>query len=184
MGALLFLGERPTWMEMSGILLTIASFVGLSFAGEREGIQFHRDKWVGWAIVGTVLGAISALYDKFLLGTAGFDAPTVQAWFSIYLALLFLPLALGWKLRLWTRHEFHWRWSIVFLTVALLVSDYVYFNALRDREALISLVAGLRRGSTLVAFCGGIWLFKEHFNRRKLVAVLGVLVGIIITLLG
>ena len=183
-GALLLLRERPTWMEMGGILVTIASFVGLSFAGEREGIQFHRNKWIGWAIVGTVLGAGSSLYDKYLLGRAGFDAPTVQAWFSIYLAAFFLPLALGWKFRLWTRHEFHWRWSIALLTMALLVSDYVYFSALRDPEALISLVASIRRGSTLVAFCGGMWLFKEHFTRRKLIAVLGVLAGIIITLLG
>jgi drug/metabolite transporter (DMT)-like permease len=183
-GALLLLGERPTWLEMFGIVITLASFVGLSFAGQREGIHFHRNKWIGWAIVGTFLGAASALYDKFLLGTAGFDAPTVQAWFSIYLALFFLPLAVGWKLRLWTRHEFHWRWSIVLLTLALLVSDYVYFSALRDSEALISLVASIRRGSTLVAFCGGMWLFKEHFNRRKVFAVIGVIGGIVITLLG
>jgi drug/metabolite transporter (DMT)-like permease len=183
-GALLVLGERPTWLEMFGIVITLASFVGLSFAGQREGIHFHRNKWIGWAIVGTILGAASALYDKFLLGTAGFDAPTVQAWFSIYLALFFLPLAAGWKLRLWTRHEFHWRWSIVLLTLALLVSDYVYFSALRDPDALISLVASIRRGSTLVAFCGGMWLFKEHLNRRKVFAVLGVIVGIVITLLG
>lgn len=183
-GALLLLGERPTWLEMFGIVITLTSFIGLSFAGQREGIHFHRNKWIGWSIVGTILGAASALYDKYLLGVLGYNAPTVQAWFSIYLSLFFLPLAIGWKLRLWTRHEFHWRWSIVLLTLALLVSDYIYFTALRDPDALISLVASIRRGSTLVAFCGGMWLFKEQVNRRKVLAVLGVLAGIVITLLG
>lgn len=183
-GALLVLGERPTWLELLGVAITIGAFVGLSFAGQREGIAFHRDKWVWWAILGMLFGAVSTLYDKHLLGNQGFDAATVQAWFSIYLALFFLPLALGWKLRLWTRHEFHWRWSIVLLTLALLVSDFLYFNALRDPEALISLVASLRRGNTIVAFIGGFLLFGEVYDRKKVLAVLGVLAGIVITLLG
>ncbi|MFN3409708.1 MAG: EamA family transporter [Limisphaerales bacterium] len=183
-GALLVLGERPGGQEMVGILLTIGSFVLLSVAGRGEGVHFHRNQWVGWLGVGTLLGAVSTLYDKHLLGRAGFDAPTVQAWFSIYLALLFLPLAVGWKLRWWPRNEFQWRWSIVGLSLALLVSDYLYFSALRDQEALIALVASLRRGSTLVAFCGGLWWFGEVFSARKLLAVLGVLAGIALTLLG
>ncbi|MEY4386475.1 MAG: hypothetical protein RLY20_1758 [Verrucomicrobiota bacterium] len=182
-GALLILSERPTKLELLGVAITIASFIGLSFAGQREGIHFHRNKWVWWATIGMLLGAISTLYDKHLLGRCGFDAATVQAWFSIYLAMLFLPLAIGWKLRLWARNEFHWRWSIVGLTLALLVSDFVYFNALRDPSALISLVASLRRGNTVVAFIGGILFFGETCDRVKVFAVSGVLAGIAITLL-
>lgn len=183
-GALLVLGERPSWLEMAGIVVTLASFIALSFAGAREGIHFHRNKWIGWLFAGTLLGAASGLYDKFLLGRSGFAASTVQAWFSIYLALLFLPLAVGWKRRWWPRHEFHWRWSILGVSFALLIADYVYFNALRDPEALISLVSSLRRGSTLVAFAGGLLFFGELNGRQKLPAVLGVLFGIALTLLG
>jgi bacterial/archaeal transporter family protein len=182
-GALLILGERPRWPQMVGVAITLASFVGLSFASRNEGIHFRRNKWVWWSVVGMLLGAASTLYDKYLLGRVGYNAATVQAWFSIYLAILFLLPALGWKLRWWPRHEFHWRWSIVFLTLALLVSDFVYFSALRDPEALISIVASLRRGNTLVAFVGGLMWFGEVYNRRKFFAVLGVLVGIVITLL-
>lgn len=183
-GALIVLGERPSWLEMLGIGTTLASFIGLSLAGAREGIHFHRDKWIGWLLAGTLLGAVSGLYDKFLFGRAGFSAATVQAWFSIYLALLFLPLAVGWKLRWWPRHEFHWRWSVIGVSLALLVADYVYFDALRDPAALVSLVSSLRRGSTLVAFAGGLWWFKEINGRQKLPAVIGVLVGIVLTILG
>jgi transporter family protein len=184
LGALVVLAERPTWLESLGIVTTLASFVGLSFAGAREGIHFHRDKWIGWLFVGTLLNAVSALYDKYLLGQLGFSASTVQAWFSIYLAVFFLPLAIGWKLRWWPRQEFHWRWSIPLLSAALLLSDFIYFNALRDPAALISLVASLRRGSTLVAFAGGLLFFHESNGLRKLPAVIGVLVGIVLTILG
>lgn len=184
LGALLVLGERPSWLEMLGIGTTLASFIFLSFAGAREGIHFHRDKWIGWLLAGTLLGAGSGLYDKFLMGRAGFAASTVQAWFSIYLSLFFLPLAVGWKLRWWTRHEFHWRWSVIGVSVALLLADFVYFSALRDPQALISLVSSLRRGSTLIAFAGGLLFFGEVNGRQKLPAVLGVLAGIILTLVG
>lgn len=183
-GAVLFLGERPTLVESIGVFTTLASFFGLSVAGAREGIRFHRDKWIGFLLAGTVLGATSSLYDKYLLGRAHFSVPTVQAWFSVYLVVLFLPFAIGWQQRWWERKEFHWRWSIPLIAIFLLVADYIYFGALRTPGSLVSIVMSLRRGSTLVGFSGGILLFHESHGWRKLPAVLGILTGILITVLG
>ena len=183
-GAVLLLGERPTWLESLGVVITLGSFVLLSLAGAREGVHFHRNQWFGFLFAGTLLGAVSGLYDKFLLGRAGFTAATVQCWFSIYLAALFLPLAVGWKLRWWPRHVFHWRWSILLVSFALLAADFVYFDALRNPAALVALVSSLRRGSVLVAFAGGLFIFKEPNGLTKLPAVLGVIVGIVLTVVG
>ena len=183
-GAILILGERPTWLETVGVLTTLASFVGLSLAGRHEGIHFHRDKWVGFLVAGTLLGAISSLYDKYLLGRAHFSVPTVQAWFSVYLVILFTPFAIGWKRRWWPRKVFHWRWSIPFIALSLLVADYIYFSALRDPDSLVSVVMSLRRGSTLVGFAGGLLFFGEINGWQKLPAVIGMLVGIVLTVLG
>ena len=183
-GALLILGERPTALETLGVVTTLLSFVGLSLAGRREGVHFHRNQWVGFIVIGTLLGAVSALYDKYLLGRRHFSVPTVQAWFSIYLCLCFLPFAIGWRGRWWTRGNFQWRWSIPVIALALLVSDYLYFSALREPGSLVSLVMSLRRGSTLVAFAGGLWFFGERNGWQKLPAVLGILAGILLTVLG
>ena len=183
-GALLILGERPTWLEFVGVGITLVSFLGLSLAGAKEGVHFHKNQWVAWLLGGTLLGAVSGLYDKFLMARAGFTASTVQCWFSIYLAMIFLPLALGWKLRWWPRNVFHWRWSIVGVSFALLVADFLYFDALRNPEALVSLVSSLRRGSTLVAFAGSLWLFKEANGRQKIVPVIGIVTGIVLTVVG
>ena len=184
LGAVLILGERPSWLQSAGILTTLGSFVGLSIAGAQEGVHFHRNKWVGFLIAGTLLGAASSLYDKYLLGTLKFSVPTVQCWFSIYLLVFFAPFALGWKLRLWSRNEFRWRWSIPFIALALLVADYLYFSALRHPDALVAVVMSLRRASVLVAFAGGLLLFREVNGWKKLPAVLGILAGILLTLLG
>jgi drug/metabolite transporter (DMT)-like permease len=183
-GAILILGERPTWLETVGVLTTLASFVGLSFVGRLEGVHFHRNKWVWFLVAGTLLGAVSSLYDKYLLGRAHFSVPTVQAWFSVYLLVLFTPFAIGWKRRWWPRKVFHWRWSIPFIAFSLLVADYIYFSALRDPTSLVSIVMSLRRGSTLVGFAGGLLLFGEKNGWQKLPAVIGILVGIILTVMG
>ncbi len=184
LGAVLILGERPTFLESVGILTTLASFVGLSLLGAREGFHFHRNRWFWFLIAGVLLGAVSSLYDKYLLGTLKYSVPTVQCWFSIYLVPLFAPFALGWKLRWWPRNKFQWRWSIPAIALALLVADYLYFSALRHPAALVAVVMSLRRASTLVAFAGGLYFFREANGWRKLPAVLGILIGIILTLVG
>jgi drug/metabolite transporter (DMT)-like permease len=183
-GAVTILGERLTVLEVLGVLTTIGSFIGLSFAGRGEGVHFHRNKWVWFLIAGTVLGAMSALYDRYLLGRARFSVPTVQAWFSIYLLVFFTPFMIGWQRRWWPRNEFHWRWSIPSIALALLVADYIYFSALAHPEALVAVVMSLRRGSTLVAFAGGLLFFGEQTNWKKVLAVLGILAGIVLTVLG
>jgi drug/metabolite transporter (DMT)-like permease len=155
-----------------------------SFVGRREGVHFHRNKWVGYLLAGTLLNAVSAIYDKYLLGTAHLSVPTVQAWYSIYMLVFFAPLAIGWQRRWWTRNEFQWRWSIPLIALSMLAGDYVYFAALRDPAALVSLVISLRRGSTLVAFAGGIWLFREPNGWQKLPAVIGIVAGMLLTILG
>ena len=183
-GAMLLLGERPRPWQLVGVLLTLGSFFGLSLAGGREGIHFRTNRWIGYLMAGTLCGAASSLYDKWLLGAGRFSVPTVQAWFSIYLLVCFVPFAFGWLCRWWDRNEFEFRWSIPLIALTLLISDYVYFSALRDPHSLVSLVMSLRRGSTLVGFTGGLLLFGEPHGWRKLPGVAGILAGIALTLLG
>ena len=183
-GALLILGERPDGLQLLGVITTLAAFFGLSMAGRLEGVHFHRDKWVGFLLAGTMLGAVSSLYDKYLLGRAHFSVPTVQCWFSIYLVVLFTPFAIGWQRRWWKRNVFHWRWTIPVIALSLLVADYIYFWALRQPGSLVSVVMSLRRGNTLVAFAGGLLLFGERSNWQKILAAIGILAGIAITVMG
>jgi drug/metabolite transporter (DMT)-like permease len=183
-GALLILGERLSEMQLLGVVATLVSFVGLSFADLLEGVHFHRNKWVWFLIAGTILGGASSLYDKYLLGRLHFSVPTVQAWFSIYLVILFVPFAIGWQRRWWERNAFRWRWTIPFIALALLAADYIYFSALRQPDALVSVVMSLRRGNTLVAFMGGLLLFGERSNWQKIAAALGILAGIVLTVIG
>ncbi len=185
--ALVFLGERPSWLQLLGVLTTLLSFFGLSLVGRLEGVHFHRDRWVGFMVLGTLLAEASGLYDKLLLGRLGLPPATVQAWFSIYLLVLFTPLAFAW----WHRRSsgpdaerFQLRLSMPGLALFLLAADFAYFWALSDPAGLVSLVASIRRGAILIAFGAGVLLFKEQNGLKKLGPVLGVMLGIVLTLLG
>lgn len=183
--ALLLLGERPSGLQLLGISTTLLSFFGLSVVGRLEGVHFHRNRWVGYMVLGTLFGAASGLYDKLLLGRLKLGPSTVQAWFSIYLVLLFTPLAyFSWLKRRVQAEPFHFRWSIPLLALCLLLADFAYFSALRDPAGLISLVASIRRGSTLIAFAAGVFVFKEANGWKKLPPVLGIVLGIVLTVLG
>jgi len=189
--AIVLLAERPSLLQVLGISTTLLSLLGLSAVGRLEGVHFHRDRWVGYLIVGTLFGAASGLYDKLLLGKLGLAPATVQAWFSIYLLVLFAPLAsVGWFARRTRRanrapeQRFQFRFSMLLLALCLLCADFAYFSALRDKGGLISLVSSLRRGSTLIAFAAGVFLFKETNGRKKLGPVFGIVLGIVLTILG
>lgn len=183
--ALVLLDERPSGLQLLGIATTLTSFVGLSLVGRLEGVHFHRNRWVGYMVGGTLLGACSGLYDKLLLGKLHLPPATVQAWFSIYLVVLFTPIALGW----WWRaapeaRRFEPRFTIPLLALCLLVADFAYFSALREPGGLISLVSSIRRGSTLIAFAAGVLVFHELNGKKKLPPVLGIVLGIVLTLVG
>jgi transporter family protein len=68
--------------------------------------------------------------------------------------------------------------------VALLVADYLYFWALRDADALVSVVTAIRRTSVLVSFVGGLLWFGERYGWRKAPAVAGILLGLALIILG
>jgi len=183
--ALLLLGERPSWLQLLGIATTLTSFLGLSVVGRLEGVHFHRNRWVGYLLLGTLFGAASGLYDKLLLSRLKLGPATVQAWFSIYLVTLFAPLALVW----WRKQapdaaKFELRFTVPLLALCLMVADFAYFTALRDPHGLISLVSSIRRGSTLIAFAAGLLLFKEANGVKKLPPVVGIVLGIVLTLAG
>ena len=61
---------------------------------------------------------------------------------------------------------------------------FTYFALKHLPLSLVSVVMSLRRGSTLVGFAGGLLLFGEKNGWQKLPAVIGILVGIVLTVAG
>ena len=176
--AIMLLGERPDWVQACGILLIIISFLTLAVAGAGDGIRFHRDRWILFMLVATLISAGCGIYDKFLLQTRGYSPAVVQAWFSIYLVPVMLCPAAFWWFGERQENPFVWRWTIPLIAVLLLIADFAYFTALADPQALISVVSPLRRTSVLVPFLFGVTALRESNWFVKLVSIAILLFGV------
>ena len=176
--ATLAMHERPSPIQWLGVAIILISFWAFTLVGRREGIHFHRDRWVGFMLLATLLGSISALYDKFLLQNEEMRPSTVQAWFSIYLVVFMTPLMIHWLLRRRKLEAFQWRWAIPMIAILLLVSDFLYFSAIADKQAMISLISPLRRTSVIIAFVAGVLIYKEKNWRAKGVCIATLLIGV------
>lgn len=183
LGALIIFSERFTLLGWVGMLLALASYFALSMAGEKEGVRFHRNGWVGLLLVGTFLGAVSALYDKYLL--CRYPPLVVQAYFSMYLVVILgLVFVLCWWPRRHQHTRFQWRWTIPAIGLFLAVADFCYFQALALPGSLIAMLSVVRRGNVLVSFGLGAVIFKEKNLKHKTLALTGIVVGIILIGLG
>jgi bacterial/archaeal transporter family protein len=182
-GAIALFGERPSPQQWLGILVTLAAYFGFSVIGRAEGIHFGRNRWVWMLFAGTLIGALSGLYDKHLLQAARLPAFTMQFWFTLYNAILqgFIVITLWWPVRKRSA-PFQWRSAIVAVAVLLLLADALYFRALAVPGALVSIVATIRRSNVIISFAVGGLAFRERYRSRKAVALLGVLAGLFLLL--
>ena len=184
-GALLVFGERLNMYQWIGVLLAVASFFMLSRSGKKEGIDFKHDKWIYFVVLSAMLGAISGLYDKYLMaspqdGGVGIDRMMVQSWYNIYqCGMMGAMLLLLW----WPKHKqttpFHWDRSIIFISLFLSAADFVYFYALSLPGAMISIVSMIRRGSVIVSFLVAAAVFHEKNLKSKTVDLALVLLGML-----
>ncbi len=182
-GAMLIFGERLNLYQWTGVLLAILSFYMLSASGRKEGIRFSQNKWIFYAVLSVIFGAISGLYDKYLMKSL--DVMTVQVWFNIYQLLMMVPiLMLLWYPRRKRNTQFTWKWSIVFVSVFLALADCVYFYALSYPDSMISIVSMIRRSSVLVTFAAGALFFREKNLKSKAFDLFLVLLGMIFLYLG
>ncbi len=176
--ATLVLHEQPSIWQWLGMSIILIAFYAFTLVGRLEGIHFLRDKWVGLMLLATLLAAISSLYDKYLLQNMQFDSQTVQAWFSIYLLIVLLPNLIYWRFFDLSRLQFQWRWSIAMIAFTLLIADFLYFTAIAQPGAMISVISTLRRTSIVVSLVIGVVALKEKNFRRKVVCVGLMLTGV------
>ena len=188
-GALLVFGERLNAWQWAGVAVAAISFFMLSHSGKREGINFSHNKWIGCIVLAAVLGAVSGLYDKYLMaspadGGVGLDRMAVQSWYNVYQAFLMLAMLLIIWFPRRRKDLFHWRWAILGISVFLSAADFLYFYALSLPGAMISIVPMIRRSSVIVSFLFGAAFFHEKNLRAKAFDLILVLLSMVLLFIG
>ena len=189
-GALTFFSERLNLWQWMGVIIAMVGLYMLSRSSKKEGIDFKHNKWIVFVILANVLGAISGLYDKFLMASpenhgVGLDKMAVQSWYNIY--QFFMMLVMLFLLWLPTHKKttpFHWDWCIILISLFLSAADFAYFYALGLDGAMISIVSMIRRGSVLVSFLFGAMVFHEKNLKAKVVDLALVLLSMLFLFIG
>jgi transporter family protein len=155
----------------------------LSRSGKKEGIDFKHNKWIFFIVLAAITGAISGLYDKYLMKSL--NPMLVQSWYNVYQVFIMCPilLLLWWPKRKSTT-PFRWDWTIILISIFLSAADFVYFYALSYDDSMISIVSMVRRGSVVVSFTFGALLFREKNLKSKAIDLILVLIGMIFLYLG
>ena len=176
LGALLIFGERLNILQWTGVLLALASIFLMSRAGKKEDIDFKNNKWIWCVAAATLMGAVSGLYDKFIMKSL--SPMFVQSWFNFY-QMIIMAVVCG---LIWypSRHKttpFRWSWAIPLISVFICIGDFAYFTSLSEPDSMISVVSLVRRSSVIISFLCGVVIFKERNIKAKLVDLALILLG-------
>jgi transporter family protein len=175
-GAMLFFGERLNIYQWIGVLLALLSIYLMSRAGKKEDIDFKSNRWIWCVATATLMGAISGLYDKFIMKSL--NPMFVQSWFNLYqMVIMTVICGLIWYP---TRHKttpFRWSWAIPLISIFICLGDFAYFTSLSDPESMISVVSLVRRSSVIISFICGVIVFKERNIKAKLIDLAIILLG-------
>ncbi len=184
LGALFLFGETLNVWQWVGVLIAMLSVFLLSRSGKREGIDFVNNRWVAFVALAALFGAVSALYDKYLMRSI--EPIVVQSWFNVYQCVLMgvtiVVLNAVWPAQ--RGRKFVWRWAIPLISLFLGLADFCYFTALAQDDALIAVVSMIRRGSVIVSFLFGALVLHEKNLRSKAFDIFLILVGLFFLYLG
>lgn len=173
-GAVFLFGEKLNLLQWCGVAVSLFSLFLLSLSGRKEGIDFTKNKWVYVLFGAVIMGAVSGLYDKYIMKQL--PPLFVQSWFNIYQVGIMGTVLL--IMKRYTNTRLEWRWWIPMISIFISIADFAYFYSLSYQDSLIAVISMIRRGSVIVSFTAGALLFREKNLKSKAIDLVLILVGL------
>ena len=181
--SIVLFGEQLNAWQWAGVALALLALTLLSGASRSEGIAFSKSKGILAMAVSILSGVASALYDKVVI--KDMEPLFLQSWCNFYITLLLglciLVKALHDKEN---REKFKWDWMLLLIAVFITGADMLYFFALKQEGALLSVISIMRRCSVVVTFVVGAIVFKEKKLKAKSLDLAILLMGMACLILG
>lgn len=164
--SIILFGERLNLLQWAGVILVIGALYFLGRSSRKEGIRFTRSKGVVWMALSIVTGAASALYDKYIL--TSMQPLFVQSWANVYITVVLAVVMLVSYLHDKSSvGKLKPDWTLLLIAVLITISDALYFFAVKQDGALLSVISMIRRSSVIITFIGGALIFRENNIRDK-----------------
>lgn len=181
--SIIIFGEHLNLWQWGGVVLALLAMTLLSISSKKEGIQFSKSKGIAAMAVSIIAGVASALFDKHII--SGMDPLFIQSWCNLYITILLALCILVKALHDGKeREKFHWDWTILAIAVFITGADMLYFFALKQDGALLSVISLLRRFSVVVTFVLGAIVFKENRIKEKALDLAILLAGMVLLVIG
>ncbi|MBR1574195.1 MAG: DMT family transporter [Bacteroidales bacterium] len=175
--SVLLFGERPSPMQWIGIAAVLIALWLLSLSSSREGLSFKGNKGF-WAMAVSVLtGVASAMWDKHIM--PGMQPLFVQSWTNIYITLLLGAVILIRSLH-GHKEKLRLHWTLPVIAVLITGADMLYFFALKQDGAMLSVISLVRRASVIITFALGALVFKERRIAQKAGVLALMLAGLVL----
>ena len=175
--SIILFGERLSLLQWVGVAIVMVALFLSSRSKRHETDKTNSAKGMVAMVVSVLSGAASALFDKHII--QGFEPMTLQSWTNLYItALLALILLIQYLADKEHFQGFAWDWRILIIAVLITAADAAYFFAMKDPDAMLSVISIIRRCSVLVTFLGGALILKEGQIRDKALDMVLMMAGV------
>lgn len=182
-GAMILFGERLNGWQWAGVILAMISLFLLSRSSRKENVDFTHNRWIWFIAIATITGAVSGLYDKYIMRQLG--PMFVQGWYNFYQFIMMgAVILILWLPKRKVTTPFHWSWAIPLISVFISAADFAYLTALNQPDSMISVISLVRRGSVIISFICGALLFREKNLKAKALDLAFILAGMVFIWLG
>ncbi|WP_054740437.1 DMT family transporter [Cellulosilyticum ruminicola] len=188
---IIVLGEMLKPMQWVGIVIMFVAYYFISKVGKFEVEHIFRNKYFYYMIIGSICNGISSLIDKIVIAqvtetltakgmAASLTSPIVQVWFLCFMMLFYGVTYLGRKYVKKEKLKLKWSWSILGMSVCIILADRIYFAGLNMPNTPISIAMPLRSVSIVVSVLIGGLIFKEPNLKKKLLCTAILILGIVL----
>lgn len=181
--SILLFGEKLSLLQWGGVVVVFAALLLLSKASSSEGIDFSHSRGVLYAVITVLSGVASGLFDKHIIAGEHLQPLFVQSWTNLFITVILALILLATQART-GKVKIHWDWMLPLIAVLITVADALYFFALNQDGALLSVISMIRRGAAIVTFVISAIVFKEKKIRAKGFALAVMFAGVTLLLLG
>lgn len=179
--SIILFNELLNLTQWIGVGAALLALLLLSQSNKAEGISFKSNKGMIAMCISILSGVVSALYDKHII--TGFAPLMVQSWANFYITVT-LALCIAISKKTLGHKAIKWDWSLLLIAIFITGADAMYFFAIKEEGALLSVISLLRRCSVMVTFGVGAIFFKEKNLKRKSLNILVLMLGMALLLIG